>query len=98
MIVRLTPAAKQDLRETLRWYRHGKSGLDLEFKRSLEACLAGVRRTPKAYLSVHRDVRRALLHRFPYAVFFVLKSDSIVVIACLHGARDPGTWMRRRSQ
>jgi hypothetical protein len=41
-------------------------------------------------------VRRALLGRFPYAVYYRLDSDIIDVIACLHTRRSPSRWRTRR--
>jgi plasmid stabilization system protein ParE len=45
--------------------------------------------------AVHRHVRRALIHRFPYALYFTLAADRIEVVAVLHTRRDPTTWRRR---
>jgi hypothetical protein len=38
---------------------------------------------------VYRDVRRAILRRFPYLLYFGLSGDEVVLLACLHGRRDP---------
>ena len=40
--------------------------------------------------------RRALLRRFPYAVYFAVEGDLVIVLAVLHGSRDPAEWQRRR--
>ena len=50
---------------------------------------------PERDYSIHRNTRRALTHRFPFGVFFHLKDDSIVVVAVLHGSRDPHHWKQR---
>ena len=34
----------------------------------------------------------ALVKRFPYAVFFVIDGEQIVVLAVLHQATDPASW------
>jgi hypothetical protein len=47
------------------------------------------------FATVHRDVRRALLWRFPFAVFFVSDADSVLAIAVLHVRRDPAVWQSR---
>lgn len=44
---------------------------------------------------VFKAVRRALLRRFPYALFFVIEDEVIFVIACFHGNRDPLQWQNR---
>ena len=39
---------------------------------------------------------RALLRRFPYSLMFVIEADeTVTVIACFHGSRDPAHWQKR---
>jgi len=46
--------------------------------------------TPRQFPLIHKNVRRALLRRFPYALMFVIEADdTLTVIACFHGSRDP---------
>ena len=44
---------------------------------------------------VATEARRALLRRFPYAVYFTVDREELVVLAVLHVARDPSEWQRR---
>jgi hypothetical protein len=37
-----------------------------------------------------------LLRRFPYAVYFAVESDVVIVLAVLAVGRDPAEWQRRR--
>jgi plasmid stabilization system protein ParE len=40
-------------------------------------------------------VRRALLHTFPYAVYFHLSEETVLVLAVLHLRRNPKVWRGR---
>jgi len=44
---------------------------------------------------MHKIVRRKLLRRFPYGVFFVLQDDEVIVIAIMHTRRQPNEWRSR---
>jgi hypothetical protein len=44
---------------------------------------------------VFKSVRRALLRRFPYALFFVVEEQTLFVIACFHASRNPLQWQWR---
>jgi plasmid stabilization system protein ParE len=44
---------------------------------------------------VHEQVRRALLRKFPYALFYLFNEETIVVVACFHVRRSPADWQRR---
>lgn len=47
------------------------------------------------YHRVENEVRRALLRRFPYGVFYEVHGSEIVLLACFHSARDPQEWQDR---
>jgi toxin ParE1/3/4 len=54
-----------------------------------------IQANPNQYPVVHRNVRRALVRRFPYGVFYVVEGQRIVVLAVFHGSRDPSQWKSR---
>jgi plasmid stabilization system protein ParE len=69
LIVR--PPAEADFESAFRWYQEQNLGLGAEFIRAVDAVLASIVREPEAYPVVYRQSRRALLRRFPYAVYFL---------------------------
>jgi plasmid stabilization system protein ParE len=87
--------AAREIQEAFDWYEEQSEGLGAEFLRAADACLAGARRNPEAYQVVHRHVRRALLRKFPYALFYILEDETIIVIACFHIKRSSADWQRR---
>lgn len=50
---------------------------------------------PLMYPAVHGDVRRALLRRFPFSVFFLAEDHHVFVLAIHHQRRDPTSRPRR---
>ncbi|PSB02814.1 hypothetical protein C7B64_11345 [Merismopedia glauca CCAP 1448/3] len=54
-----------------------------------------VRQELDSYAVVYRDVRRAVLRRFPYAVYYRIISSRVVVTAVFHSRRDPKIWQDR---
>jgi len=52
--------------------------------------------SPLAYQALRSGIRRALARRFPYAVYFAVEAEVVVVLAVLHVARDPATWQHRK--
>lgn len=94
--VRLTGAAGDDLREAAAWYRAQATGLDLlRFRDAVREALQRISERPLLYPRVHREVRRALVHRFPYSIFYRPAADTVLVIAVVHQARNPRVWKRR---
>ena len=93
----IRPEAEAELAEAYGWYESQRPGLGDELLRAVEAKLAAVCRTPEAFAPVHRRVRRALIRRFPYGVFYTIDRDGqrVVVLAVMHMHRDPQQWQRR---
>lgn len=95
MNVVLTAEAEADIEIAHAWYRERGFGLAAEFLRAASATLASIERFPQGYPTVHKSMRRALLRRFPYGLFYIEKVDAIYVVGCFHSRRDPEVWHRR---
>lgn len=89
------PEAKLEVQETFDYYEQKSKGLGLEFMRSLDAVIQSIKRNPLAYQKIHKEARRVLLRKFPYAVFYVAETNRITVIACFHQRRGEIDWLRR---
>ena len=90
------PEAEAEVQQAFDWYQEQSEGLGLEFLRAIEACLSSVSRNPFAYTVVKvPNVRRAVVRRFPYALFYLVDDDAIVIIAVFNVKRRPIDWLRR---
>jgi plasmid stabilization system protein ParE len=94
LIVR--PEAEADLSEAYQWYEKRVAGLGEQFLLSLDATMASIEREPQLYPVVHKGiVRRALLRRFPFGVYFIDGERSVSVIGVVHAKRNPRVWRSR---
>lgn len=91
-----TPRADLDVEAAFAWYENERSGLGLEFLDELRATYDRIPDGPLKYQVIRSGVRRALLRRFPYAVYFAVEEAVVVVLTVLHASRDPAEWQRRR--
>ena len=89
-------AAQNDVDEAFEWYESQRNGLGEEFREKLREAIQRIESNPNQYQVVYRDLRRALLERFPYGLFYREMPTAIVVVACFHTSRNPGRWARRR--
>lgn len=87
LIVR--PEAEADLARAYAWYEDRRIGLGREFMEEASQCLQSIKQRPLSFARVGDMARRAVLHRFPYALFFVVSAEEINVIAAFHMARHP---------
>lgn len=91
----LRPEAESDLADTYGFYQECRLGLGDDFMLCAEEALERVLKNPFQYQDVYLGVRRVLLHRFPYCVFYVVVESKIIVLAVLHAARNPALWKAR---
>ena len=92
----LRKAARADIAEAFQWYEARSTGLGFEFLRAVRVALAGIERAPEQYPLALDAIRKALVPRFPYVVYFAIHSRGLSVIAVMHGRRDPRRRQSRR--
>ena len=93
--IEFKPEVYDDIRVAYDWYESQRIGLGEDFLLTLEESYAKIARTPKIYQLIYKSVRRKLVRRFPYGVFFVMKGDAIIIIAVMHTRRKPNEWNKR---
>jgi hypothetical protein len=54
-----------------------------------------IERNPDVFPVIFGQARRAVVRRFPFSVIYTVFSDEILVVACVHGRRDPAHWQKR---
>jgi plasmid stabilization system protein ParE len=74
------------------WYNEQRPGLGDAFVEELGAAIERAHQNPLHYQMIYRDIRRVLLRRFPYAVFYVAEKARVVVLAVLRQSEDPQKW------
>ena len=91
-VLRFLPIIEEDALAGYTWYEEKARGLGGDLPC---ACFyAGAReipRNPLLYPKVYREFRRRLLRRFPYAIYFRIEDETVIVFGLFHCARDPRT-------
>jgi len=93
--IKILEEAELDLDEAYQWYESQVNQLGSEFIRVVDNNLFLIQKNPLAYPIIHDNIRRKLLPRFPYGLFYLIQDDLIFVLACFHVKRDPQQWKRR---
>ena len=88
-------AAKIEFEDAAVWYDEQRLGLGEEFIIEIEQAVANAAAAPQRYPVVFGDIRRTVARRFPYSVYFRVRSNELVVLAVFHGRRNPTIWQRR---
>lgn len=89
------PEAESELIEAYEWYESRQQDLGNDFLLCVEAALSSIQRNPTLYPVVHKKVRRALIHRFPFGIYYMVYSEQILIISVFHASRNPKQWKSR---
>lgn len=61
------------------------------FVKDLERTEAHLRAQPALYQKIEGEIRRAVLRRFAYSLFYVIEREEVIVLACMHQRQKPRT-------
>jgi toxin ParE1/3/4 len=90
--------AVREIGEAHDWYEARSRGLGSEFQLAFELQLKRLEQVPLMFPEILPGVRRTLLPRFPYGVFYAMGVDLVHVLAVIHNARNPKRWPRESGQ
>jgi plasmid stabilization system protein ParE len=82
-------AALADVGEAFRWYEMQRPGLGEDFVDAVDGAVEEIVEHPEACPAFYRNARRCLLARFPYCLYYRVEAEGVIVVACMHAARDP---------
>lgn len=88
---KLTPEAEGDVTHAVRYYNARRANLGDAFLHEFEHLTSLIRATPLLFTLVDAPIRRALLRRFPYGVFYVPGTayEPDIIVAVVDLRQDP---------
>ena len=94
--LKFSTRALRETGEAQEWYELQSPGLGEEFIAAMELQLKRLEQAPLLYAEAIPNVRRALLPRFPYGLFYAVRGNLVHVLAVLHDAQNPNRWPKSR--
>ena len=91
----LKPGAEEDIDGIFKWYEERREGLGYEFILSTDQCINKILSNPFFAFNVTDSVRRAVIPRFPYTVYYTIENENIFIHVIMHQFRDPEEWQVR---
>jgi hypothetical protein len=79
------PEAEEEMLEAASYYQSQADGLGNDY----------LSEAPDAWPILEHDLRRRLVRRFPFSVFYKIDPEEIVIIAVAHQRKKPGYWRKR---
>lgn len=93
--LRFLPEVESDVEDAYWWYEEKDIGLGEEFLRRLEQAYSRITAHPEHFPIRFDDIRRILVRRFPYAVYFYHDNETVFVTYVFHTAQNPEKLIER---
>ena len=89
--IKLLPIVHTELRKTKKWYADKNEVLANDFKTEVDKEIDYIGKFPENSQRKYKELRRSLVSRFPYAIFYLVKEKQkqIIVLGVLHTSRNP---------
>jgi plasmid stabilization system protein ParE len=91
----IKPIVWIDLDEIISWYENERKGLGKKFFASFEIAKERIATNPKAFPDIIPGVKRILIKKFPYKVFYTISDTSVFIIGVSHSKRS-NAYIRKR--
>jgi plasmid stabilization system protein ParE len=95
--LRVRDEAEEDLLQGCEWYAIRRSGMGDRLLDAIDLLLQRIAAHPEQWAEGFRGIRRAIIPRFPYVIYFLVEGSLVEVIAISHGKLHPRTWQSRLS-
>ena len=86
------PEAVEEYLDAVSYYADINPQLARSF---IEAGIEDILHLPEAWQSVEEEIRRHLIKRFPFGIYYCIEDNSIFIYAIMHMSRHPDYWKSR---
>ena len=88
--------AALEIADAKEYYNLQQSKLGERFKKDVQNAIDTILSFPQLYPEVSDSLRRCILHRFPYSIFYTIENDTIIILSVAHQRRKPYYWVEEQ--
>ena len=85
--------ASLELEDAIAFYETELAGLGFRFKEEIKSSILRIKEHTEAWSIERGEIRKALLHRFPYKILYAIEKEKIIILAIAHQHRKPNYWV-----
>lgn len=91
-------AAKEELHKARDYYDELNFGLGKSLIIEIEKTINIIKRNPLAFPITKKNIRKAVIMKFPYSILYAVEKDSVYLLAIMHQKRKPLYWKNRTTK
>lgn len=92
---RFHPEALFEFDEADDYYSLVSEELGERFRSQVRSTVRKIERSPRSWPIYDEEIRRCLVERFPFLIFFMEIDDYLLIVAVMHTSRKPDYWKHR---
>jgi plasmid stabilization system protein ParE len=92
------PEAEAELIAAAQFYEDRVPALGAQFLEAIDAAASVILQDPRRWRAKEGEIRRYMLPRFPYAIYYRVLPDEVRVLAIKHHRRHPDYWRNRTQE
>ena len=89
------PDAQRDFVEAIQFYRKIDPRLAEDFITAIDEGILAIRANPRTWRALGKNIRRYLVRRFPFGIYYTHHVDSVTIWAVFHLSQKPDKWITR---
>lgn len=89
MTLKISQIAFLEIEDAKEFYNLQKPTLGDTFKNDVKKTIENIKNFPNLYPNITNDLKRTLLHRFLYSIFYAITDDTILILSVAHQHRKP---------
>ena len=96
--ISVSSEAEIDIAAGWDWYYKIQPSLAEQFLLTIEFAFEKIKVSPHLFAKKHKNIRKASIKKFPFAVLYILNGNTIEIISVFHHKRNPNRWKRRKNK
>ena len=98
MTIRFVEEAQTEFLDAISYYEEARAGLGARFKDAVDRSVLWIADHPELYRLRPGGYRRINLRVFSYYIPYIVRGQTLWVLAVAHGSRKPLYWISRRTK
>ena len=89
------PDAEAEFQEAIEYYEERQENLGHDFALEIHSAIQRALDFPETWPTLRGEVRRSLVHRFPFGILYAIEEKGIFVVAVMHLHKQSDYWVDR---
>jgi hypothetical protein len=88
--------ARNEIQDAFIWYNEQRHNLGNDFIITLEYYFSVIILNPFIYAEKYKNMRAAVMHKFPFLIVFEIEEKNIIVYSVFHTSRKPKSFSKTK--